>query len=60
MQLHVPDPAYTSSEHAQANFRLALKIALAFVALLWLIQLLGERRRSGLGRLAYAGTDILA
>ena len=40
MQIHIPDPAYTSSERARANFRLAFKIALAFVALLWLIQLL--------------------
>ena len=40
MQLHIPDPAHTSSERARANFRLAVKIALGFVALLWLIQLL--------------------
>ena len=40
MQVHLPDPDYTSSERARANFRLAAKIALGFVALLWLIQLL--------------------
>jgi len=40
MQVHIPDPAYTSSERARANFRLAFKIALGFVVLLWLIQLL--------------------
>ena len=39
MQIHVPDPAYTGSERARANFRLAVKIALGFVALLWVIQL---------------------
>ena len=39
MQIHIPDPAYTGSERARANFRLAVKIALGFVALLWLIQL---------------------
>jgi membrane associated rhomboid family serine protease len=39
MQIHVPDPAYTGSERARANFRLAVKIALSFVALLWVIQL---------------------
>src|SRR6266700_6394929 len=39
MQLHTPDPAHVGSERARANFRLAVKIALAFVALLWLIQL---------------------
>jgi len=40
MQIHLPDPAYTSSERARASFRLAIKIALGFVALLWLAQLL--------------------
>jgi membrane associated rhomboid family serine protease len=40
MQIHVPDPDYTSSERARANFRLAAKIALGFVALIWLIDVL--------------------
>jgi membrane associated rhomboid family serine protease len=40
MQLHIPDPAHTGSERARANFRLAVKMALGFVALIWLIQLL--------------------
>jgi membrane associated rhomboid family serine protease len=40
MQIDIPDPAYTSSERARENFRLASKIALGFVALLWFIQLL--------------------
>ena len=40
MQIHVPDPAYTVSERSRANFRLAVKIAFGFVALLWIIQLL--------------------
>jgi membrane associated rhomboid family serine protease len=40
MQIHIPDPAHTGSERARANFRLAVKMALAFVALIWLIQLL--------------------
>jgi membrane associated rhomboid family serine protease len=40
MQIDIPDPAYTSSEQARANFRLAAKIALGFVALIWLIGLL--------------------
>jgi membrane associated rhomboid family serine protease len=39
MQIHIPDPAYTGSERARANFRLALKLTLVFVALLWFIQL---------------------
>jgi membrane associated rhomboid family serine protease len=40
MQIHIPDPAYTGSERARANFRLAAKLAFGFVALIWLIQLL--------------------
>ena len=40
MQIHVPDPAYASSERARSSFRLAVKFALGFVALIWFIQLL--------------------
>ncbi len=40
MQIHIPDPAYTNSVQARANFRLAVKVALGFVALVWFIQLL--------------------
>ena len=50
MQIHFPDPAYTSSERARANFRLALKIALGFVALIWLVQLLNWGLDLGLER----------
>src|SRR5215471_13172237 len=39
MEIHLPDPHYTESERARENFRLALKVSLAFVALLWLIGL---------------------
>jgi membrane associated rhomboid family serine protease len=39
MQIHRLDPAHTDSERARANFRLAVKIALGFVALIWFIQL---------------------
>jgi membrane associated rhomboid family serine protease len=41
MEIHAPDPSYTGSARARANFRLAAKTSLAFVALLWLIPLLG-------------------
>jgi membrane associated rhomboid family serine protease len=41
MQIHLPDPAYTDSARARAQFRLATKITLGFVALLWLIFLSG-------------------
>ncbi|HEY7945353.1 MAG: rhomboid family intramembrane serine protease [Burkholderiales bacterium] len=50
MQIRIPDPAYTGSEQTRANFRRAAKIALAFVALLWLIQLLNESLDLGLER----------
>lgn len=41
MQIDSPDPAYTRNERARDNFRLAARLALGFVALLWLIPLLG-------------------
>jgi membrane associated rhomboid family serine protease len=41
MQIHMPDPGYTGSDRARANFRLAVKMSLGFVALIWLIPLLG-------------------
>lgn len=37
MSLQQPDPRYTLSKRSGANFVLALKIALAFLALLWII-----------------------
>ena len=40
MQFDVPDPAYTNSAQARAHFRLAVQIALGFVALLWVISLM--------------------
>jgi len=40
MQIRIPDPDFTGSAHARANFRLAAKLALGFVALLWMIQAL--------------------
>ena len=40
MRINIPDPAFSHSERASANFRLALKISLVFVALLWIVSLL--------------------
>jgi membrane associated rhomboid family serine protease len=40
MEVHIPDPAYTGAEQARDSFRLAVKIALGFVTLIWFIQLL--------------------
>lgn len=39
MQLPTPDPGFTTSTRAHANFRLAATLAVAFVALVWLLQL---------------------
>jgi membrane associated rhomboid family serine protease len=41
MQIHSSDPAFTRSEQARDHFRLAAKLSLGFVAVLWLIELLG-------------------
>jgi len=38
MQIHLPDPDYTTSDRARGNFRLAGKIALGLVAVLWLVE----------------------
>ena len=40
MQFDTPHPAYTGSPSAKAGFRLAIRLALAFVGLLWAIALL--------------------
>jgi membrane associated rhomboid family serine protease len=40
MQIDQPDLARAQSERARENFRLAIRIALGFVALLWVIELL--------------------
>lgn len=39
MQIHLPDPDYTTSDRARGNFRLAGKIALGFIAALWVVEL---------------------
>ncbi len=41
MEVHAPDSAYTSSRRAHANYRIAVRITLGLVALIWLIQLSG-------------------
>jgi len=41
MYVHLPDPAFTGSQRARANFRLAVALSLGFVVFLWLIELLG-------------------
>ncbi len=39
MHLPTPDPGFTTSARARANFRLAATLAVTFVALVWLLQL---------------------
>jgi membrane associated rhomboid family serine protease len=50
MLVDIPDPAYTGSEQARANFRLAVRIALGLVALIWLIEMLNWALDLDLGR----------
>jgi membrane associated rhomboid family serine protease len=50
MEMHTPDPAYTSSERAQANFRLAFKISIGLVGLISLIQSLNWGLELGIER----------
>ncbi len=40
MQFYVPDPTHSNAAHTRAHLRLALKLALGFVTLLWLIHLM--------------------
>ncbi len=37
MQIHSPDPTYTGAPHVRVGFRIAVEIAVAFVALLWIV-----------------------
>ena len=50
MHLGKPDPRFTSSPRAQRNFRLALKISLWLVALLWLTLIVDNVLGLGLSR----------
>ena len=50
MHLGKPDPRFTSSPRAQRNFKLALKMALSLVGLLWLILIVDSVLGLGLAR----------
>jgi membrane associated rhomboid family serine protease len=50
MEIHVPDPAHTGSAQTRGNFRRAVAIALSFVILIWLIQILNWGLDLGLSR----------
>lgn len=49
MPLEQPDPRFTHSRRARANFRLALKTALVFIGILWSIFIIDAAFRLGLG-----------
>lgn len=51
VQIDVPDPGYTRAARAGANFRLAARLSLGFVAILWLIQLINSILEVGGGLL---------
>lgn len=60
MQIRIPDPAYTGSVQTRANFGQAVKLALAFVIALWVIQGLNatldlELQRFGVAPREWAG-----
>jgi membrane associated rhomboid family serine protease len=70
MQLNVPDPEYTASRRAKANFVLAIKITSVFVVLMWLVFVLqqilpfdlarlGLRPRDGMGLIGLLTTPLL-
>lgn len=50
MPINHPDPEFIRSHRARANFRLALRIAIAFVAVLWAILLADRMFDLGLNR----------
>lgn len=70
MDLRPPDPDYTSSRRARANFVLAVKIAAGFLAVVWAVYLFdrlsgldlarfGLRPRDGMGLLGLITTPLL-
>lgn len=70
MRLEVPDPAYAASRRARRSFRLAIKITLCFLGLVWAVFLIeqllglnltrfGLRPREGIGLLGLITTPLL-
>ena len=58
MQIRIPDPAYTGSARSRANFGLAVKLALGFVAILWVIQMLNAALDLELERFGVAPREL--
>jgi len=48
MALGKPDPRFTQSKKAQSNFRLALRLSLVFIGILWVIFIVDAAFRLGL------------
>ena len=70
MRVHVPDPDYSSSGRAKANFLLAVKLTLGFLAVMWAVFVIdqlfnlelirfGLRPREGAGLLGLITTPLL-
>ncbi len=57
MQLQVPDPAYTTSPRARANFRLAVKLTLGFLAVVWAVFLFEQITQISLSRFGLRPRD---
>ncbi|HEX3631970.1 MAG TPA: rhomboid family intramembrane serine protease [Casimicrobiaceae bacterium] len=58
MQIRIPDPAYTGSDRVRANFGVAAKLALGFVAILWVIQVLNAGLDLELQRFGVAPREL--
>lgn len=70
MRIEIPDPDYTASRRAGANFILAIKLTIGFVAMMWAVFLFdqvlnldlirfGLRPREGVGLLGLLTTPLL-
>jgi membrane associated rhomboid family serine protease len=58
MQIHAPDPSYTGSDDAHANFRAAVLVAFAFVTVLAVIHAAGAWLGLGLQRFGVHPRDV--
>lgn len=58
MRLDHPDPEYSSSPRARANFVLAVKLSLALLALIWLIFLIDQLSGAALIRFGLVPRDL--
>ncbi len=59
MQLKVPDPEFTASPRAQASFRLAIKLTLGFLAVVWAVFLFEQISQISLSRFGLRPRDSM-